>query len=651
MARNYLLSMRLTIFFGILAFCVLWISTDGSGRTIIVDDDGGGDFTTIQEAINASGEGDVIRVYNGTYNESLIVNVSVSIIGNGSEGVRINGPEDTDAMTITANNTMIGGLYVVRDGDTSSIVVMSQSNELFDLKCWGGEGVILEDSHHNTLRNLSASIDLIRSNNNVIAESSRKYSSHGISLIDSNNNIIKNQTIISYTLYPGIAQVSLVNSHNNQIINGIFLKRPFLHRENEGIGILLTRSHNNSLVNNTTFDHECGIKLIESINTTMQRNVMVNDGFSIEGKDIEYWATHTIDTTNMLYDDYTSNEYRILYYYANERGIRVPANGGQVILANCTKMTVTDQNCSDIETGISLVYSSHNYIARNNCSSNWEDGIYLWESNFNRIIGNTISDNVFGAGIMLWLSFNNLIEDNVLTGHQHYNIFIHSSNNTLLVNNTSSFSNHGIIIQNSTKCIIENNQLFENYYGVRLDYFSDNSYIIDNEIRNNIIGIMIDYSSTTTISYCQILNNTIGIKLDGEYYALNNSAHYNQIIGNVEGINASEQYFYPWHNFDFDESRFMDARFNEWVTDSGPYHPENNPRGKGDNITYFVTFEPWLDESGRYYYVEERDLSLLYILVGLLIVLFSSLGYTVLRKDKGTNDKSHRDPYYSNLGK
>ena len=50
--------------------------------TIIVDDEGDGDFTNIQEAVNHAKDGDVILVYSGIYNESVkIENKSIEIKG------------------------------------------------------------------------------------------------------------------------------------------------------------------------------------------------------------------------------------------------------------------------------------------------------------------------------------------------------------------------------------------------------------------------------------------------------------------------------------------------------------------------------------------------------------------------------------------
>ena len=43
----------------------------------------------------------------------------------------------------------------------------------------------------------------------------------------------------------------------------------------------------------------------------------------------------------------------------------------------------------------------------------------------------------------------------------------------------------------------------------------------------------------------------------------------------------------------------INAKDNFWGHESGPYHPSKNPTGKGDNVSDFVDFLPWLDENGE----------------------------------------------------
>ncbi len=54
-------------------------------ETLIVDPDGHGDHTTIQGAIDAAGDGDVIEVWRGTYAENLVIDKGLELRGAGAE--------------------------------------------------------------------------------------------------------------------------------------------------------------------------------------------------------------------------------------------------------------------------------------------------------------------------------------------------------------------------------------------------------------------------------------------------------------------------------------------------------------------------------------------------------------------------------------
>ena len=55
-----------------------------AATTIIVDINGDGDYTSIQSAVNSASAGDTIRVYDGTYNENVTIDKTISLIGNGT---------------------------------------------------------------------------------------------------------------------------------------------------------------------------------------------------------------------------------------------------------------------------------------------------------------------------------------------------------------------------------------------------------------------------------------------------------------------------------------------------------------------------------------------------------------------------------------
>ena len=95
----------------VLCGILLFLSEGGEGRTITVDDDGEGDYTSIQDAIDNATDGDTIRVWEGVYYENVIVNKSVSVIGNGSGVIVEGGGENrASAVRITADLVNVSGL-------------------------------------------------------------------------------------------------------------------------------------------------------------------------------------------------------------------------------------------------------------------------------------------------------------------------------------------------------------------------------------------------------------------------------------------------------------------------------------------------------------------------------------------------------------
>jgi len=90
-----------------------------SAETYIVDDDVGSwaSHQDIQSAIDGASDGDTIEVNNGTYNENVIVNKSVTIIGNGSMDTIVDGGGSGDVFNVTAANVTIMGLNIT-NGDT-----------------------------------------------------------------------------------------------------------------------------------------------------------------------------------------------------------------------------------------------------------------------------------------------------------------------------------------------------------------------------------------------------------------------------------------------------------------------------------------------------------------------------------------------------
>jgi parallel beta-helix repeat protein len=122
---------------------VIYKSSLEASTTKFVGGSGLGNFSTIQEAINAANPGDTIRVYDGTYYENLILNKSVSIIGNGSGNTIIDGGGSGDVINITAGHVTVDG-FTFKNGYTGiklqQKVTVSGDGKAYNISYYGDTG-------------------------------------------------------------------------------------------------------------------------------------------------------------------------------------------------------------------------------------------------------------------------------------------------------------------------------------------------------------------------------------------------------------------------------------------------------------------------------------------------------------------------------
>jgi parallel beta-helix repeat protein len=252
-----------------------------TGITYYVGGEGPGNYSIIQEAINQTTNGDTVYVYNGTYEEELIITTSINLIGENKFGTKIIGNFIESAaqnivIIVQAENVFITGFNITGAGGyyhddflrtCSGISIDHQgnctiiNNYLHDL---GDYGVRLRQSHNThilknfierVLNKIGSNI-LIDSSNHVIIEENEIYRNTicGIWLSRSRYGKIKNN-IISSSLYTGIIfeRVSNTRIKGNHIIN------------NQHIGLLLRESHDNIIEENNIIRYGDGEKIYNSL--------------------------------------------------------------------------------------------------------------------------------------------------------------------------------------------------------------------------------------------------------------------------------------------------------------------------------------------------------------------------------------------------
>jgi len=95
---------------------------------IYVAPDGSGDHTTIQSAIDAAATDDVIWVRNGTYNEHLVINKRIVLVGESHHSVIVDGGgASLDTARITTNGVHVENIQFTGSGSSHSGLKLSSS--------------------------------------------------------------------------------------------------------------------------------------------------------------------------------------------------------------------------------------------------------------------------------------------------------------------------------------------------------------------------------------------------------------------------------------------------------------------------------------------------------------------------------------------
>lgn len=180
-------------------FCNFQICKFATAETYYVGGSGKGNYTSIQNAIDSSSNGDTIFIYNGSYNEDIEINKSISIIGQDKESTYIIGDNSFNLIKIKSQKVNITG-FTIQNGIAS--------------------GILIENASYCS-----------------IFENNITYNGIGISVISSRNTIIFNNTISNNSIV-GLnitnMQIPFYISTDNTIFHNNFINN-FMNVYDDGI--------------------------------------------------------------------------------------------------------------------------------------------------------------------------------------------------------------------------------------------------------------------------------------------------------------------------------------------------------------------------------------------------------------------------------
>jgi parallel beta-helix repeat protein len=444
------------------------------------------DYQKIQQAINHANSGDTIFIRNGTYFENVVVNKTVSLIGESKNSTIIDGNTTGTVIVVSSDDSRVSNLTIRNSGESGSygmsgarygifLTKVSKCNLTDNIITNNSLGIFFESSSYNTLRNNN--ITMNQYNFGVLGSEL----SHYIQDVD-NSNLVDGKPVYYWVNHngeeipSGAGFVAIVNSTN------IIAKN--LDLENNYEGVLFAYAWNSTVTNNTAVSNLHGIVTFSSSNVTISDNNVTGEP-----------------------------------YYGLGIGLILSSNN--TVLGN----TVTRSMY-----GISLGYlSSNNIVIENMIANNSEDGIQLTGSSDNLVLNNTIQNN--GNGIDFSFSGDhNRVTNNTIT-YNDCGININANDNTFSGNMIANNKKFGVSLILSSNNTFSSNQIINgNSYGVALYQSSDYNTFCKNDIVNNTMwGVSLTGSDNNMFCGNNIERSEYSVYLRGS----SNKFYHNNFISNV----------------------------------------------------------------------------------------------------------------------
>ena len=275
MKKASLLAVLLVFMTMLAAFTVL--PERAKATTLYVGGSGPGNYTAIQNAIDDATPGDTVFVFGGAYLEKILVNKTLSLVGENKETTIIDASGVGIVVNVSSDWVNITGFTVMNSGPNEmGIRLYAANNCSLTANTVTGNtyGIYLFASADNTITgnamplNKLNALYLVESDRNVIADNNASSNLFtGIVMYDSRNNTIANNSA-SRNLWGGLG---LWYSSNNSIRHNAI-------SSNKREGVYLEYSHGNIIaLNSISLNGARGVDVSSSTDNKIYHNNMLDN--------------------------------------------------------------------------------------------------------------------------------------------------------------------------------------------------------------------------------------------------------------------------------------------------------------------------------------------------------------------------------------
>lgn len=373
----------------LLSLMLVGLSTIKETRatTHYVGGGGPGNHTTIQEAIDAASPGDTVYVYPGLYVENLIIDRTLTLLGEDRGTTTVDGSGTADVIEVSADGVTISGLTITN----------------------GGTGFT------------DAGVDLSFTQNCMVVSSNISANGfRGFRLLDAGNSTIQDNIVSENTL-----GFSLESAYHSRIVgNSISTSGA------GGVGINLEYSYGNTISGNDISGGDDGIILIFSDGNTVSGSTISSNWRGIylshsNGNTITLNNISLSSNKGMSIDSSQGNIVSYNMISSSPYGIHLDSSNGNDIVGNTASLNDQDgihlfesennrvlrnSALSNLGSGITFIGPGPNTFSENTVRLNQVHGMYFELSGASVITGNTVEDN--GEGIHLQFSWFNQVYHN-----------------------------------------------------------------------------------------------------------------------------------------------------------------------------------------------------------------------------------------------